>query len=170
MQTTMQTTTPHGRRRKRAPATPLANGEAMAADTAPSPPDPQVARLCANICRLAADHDLSLAELGRRLGMRTGNSFYNLMNGWSGGLSVPTLMKLADLFGVSLDALTGRRAHQAGPDGQGASASALRQAQTIAAALAEAQEALRSAHAAIATAERALQAAATPLPAARAAG
>lgn len=85
----MQPTPMSRRRRRRSAATAVANGEAGASgdEAATASPDPQVERLCANIRRLAADHALTMADLGRLVGCRNGNSFYNLMNGWSGNWS-----------------------------------------------------------------------------------
>ncbi len=147
--------------RRRQAAAPPSGGSAAAArrSTGTPAPDPQIARLARNIRRLAAEHDLTLAALGRRIGMRNGNALYNLMNGWSGTLSLPTLLRLCDVFGVTLDALTGR--HPAPPPVPAA---------RIAAAVAEAEAALATARAAIDTAGRALQAAAALLPAGHAGG
>ena len=85
------------------------------------------------------------------------------MNGWSGNLSARTLMRVADALGVTLDELTGRQA-AATSHGTGAAAIPLVQASKLAAALAEAQTAVRTAREALDTAEHTLRAATALLP------
>ena len=95
-----------------APARPAALAEPAAASrrTAVRPRDPRSERLRANLRQLLAEHDVSVAELGRRLGGNSANAFYNFLNGWSADLSHRTLARLCDAFpGITLDALTGRR-------------------------------------------------------------
>jgi transcriptional regulator with XRE-family HTH domain len=124
-------------------------------------PGAQAERLRATIRRLATERGLTLAELGRLIGMRGGNSFYNLLNGWSDSLSAQTLIRVADVFAVSLDDLTGR--HPA-LRGTATPAPADAQIQAIAAACAEAAAALATAREAVAAAEQRLRAAAALLP------
>ena len=152
----MHTTPIRHQLRRRGVATPGTEGPR-------STVDPHADRLRANIRRLARAHDLSLAELGRLIGHPNGNALYNLLNGWSESLSARTMMRLCDVFNVTLDALTGRRPDDPPPDAQPAPAAGLWHAQKIAAGLDEAQQALQVARDAIGASERALRAAAALL-------
>ena len=160
----MHTTSIRQQRRRRAAATPTGTEAAL------SSVDPHAERLRSNIRRLAAAHELSLAELGRLIGHPNGNALYNLLNGWSGSLSARTMMRLCDVFGVTLDALTGRRPGEPLPDGQATPAAGVSHAAKIAAGLDAAQQALQTARSAIDASERALRAAAALLPTSRSAG
>lgn len=71
----------------------------------------RVARLRANLRRLAADNQLNLRQLGERIGSKHGTLFYNFLNGQSHDLSHRTLARICDAFpGLTIDELTGRRA------------------------------------------------------------
>lgn len=157
----MQSTTGDRRRPGRPAATP-ASGKA-----GKTTPSPQAVRLRTTVRRLAAERGLTLAELGRLTGMRNGNSFYNLLNGWSDSLSAQTLIRLADVFAVSLDDLTGRHPSLGG---KVPPAPAIAHVQEMAAALAAVQAALTTAREAVEAAEQRLRVAAALLPAATAAG
>ncbi len=117
-----------------------------------------------NLRKLTLEHNVSFAELARRIGRSNGNCFYNLMHRRSNDLSHATLRRVCDAFGITLDELTGRRADYVMPAPPAAQVEAAGRVQDAVAALGELAQALAAARDATARAGRALRVAARLLP------
>jgi len=78
-------------------------------DTASALAAQQADKHRAAIRKFATEKGLTIAQLGKRIGLNTGNAFYNFLRGRSSALSVNTLIRICDCFpGTTLDQLTGR--------------------------------------------------------------
>jgi len=73
----------------------------------------RIARMKVCLRELADANGLSMAELAVRAGLPNASSLYTMLNGWSGELSLRTMVQICDAFpGMTLDQLAGR---QTGP-------------------------------------------------------
>lgn len=105
-----KTPTPTPRRRHMPQPGPVEKASRpLVADKATVPSDLRAERLRRTLRRLAADRGLTINELGRRIGRRNGNAIYNFLNGRSRDLSNRTLIGVANVFGITLDSLTGHQ-------------------------------------------------------------